>query len=96
MMAVVITGGISKIAMIVRRCIDWPLGSSNADDLKNAVLRHNGPYPLIVIGSFIFMEKEPPHALEARLSPLVRSAQRSKQHSRETRQMNPFPIAGVL
>src|SRR5437764_8143882 len=33
-----IAGCISKIPVLVRRCICWSLGSSNADDMKDAVL----------------------------------------------------------
>src|SRR5947208_16656040 len=41
-----IAGCISEIAVLVGRCIRWSLGSSNADDMKDAVLRCNSPASL--------------------------------------------------
>jgi hypothetical protein len=46
-----ITDCISKITVLVRRCICWSLGSSNADDVKDAVLRCNDPAALFCFWS---------------------------------------------
>jgi hypothetical protein len=65
-----ITGCISKITVLVRRCICWSLGRSNADDVKDAVLRRNSPASLFCFWSLHLKGKNSPIMLYKKTIPL--------------------------
>ena len=62
---------ISKITVLVRRCICWSLGSLDADDMKNAVLRRNYPASLFCFWSLHLHGKKSPVMLYKNAFPLL-------------------------